>query len=106
MEGVSLRLLDSKHKTSAYHAVVSTRYERVELVEEDDARARVARTLEHSPDVRLGLADVHVQELGAFDGEEVQGARRRDGFGDERLPGSRRSVEQNAWVACEWVTWR
>jgi hypothetical protein len=43
--------------------------------------------------VRLGLADVHVEQLGALDGEEVQRARCRDCFGEQRLASSRRSVE-------------
>ena len=65
----------------------------VELVEEDYARLRVARALEHFAHVRFGLADVHVEQLGTFDGEKVEGARSGDGFSEEGLSCSRRSVE-------------
>ena len=76
----------------------------VELVEEDDAGPRVARALEDAPYVRLGLADVHVEQFGALDGEEVERARRSDCFGEQCLASARRPIEQNTWrVSLEQV---
>ena len=69
----------------------------VELVEEDDAGPRVARTLEDAPYVRLGLADVHVKQLRALDGEEIERARRRNCFGEQCLSSARRPIKQDTW---------
>ena len=43
----------------------------VDFVEEDDARTDGAGSGEELPDCSFGLTDVHVQKLGAFDGDEV-----------------------------------
>ena len=92
---------DAVHDAARVAVRAALRRDRVELVEEDDARARVARALEDAADVRFGLADVHVEQLGALDGEEVERARRRDRFGEQRLSGARGPVEQNTWARRE-----
>ena len=92
---------DAVHDAARVAVRAAFRRDRVELVEEDDAGARVARALEDAADVRFGLADVHVEQLGALDGEEVERARRRDRFGEQRLSGARRPVEQNTWARRE-----
>ena len=86
---------------------------RVHLVEEHDDRpallALLAGTLEHEPDLTLGLADVLVEQLGAFDVDEVRaplaladlvgdllGERVGDGLRDQRLAAPGRPVEQDA----------
>ena len=59
--------------------------ERVELVEEDYARARGTCALEDDADRALGLADVLVEELGALDGYEVGARLVGYRLGEERL---------------------
>ena len=69
--------------------------------EKDDAGAGVARTLEHATDVRFGLSDVHVQELGPLDREKVEVAGCGNGFGDQGFPCPRRSIEQDSYVSLD-----
>src|SRR5205814_1074382 len=85
--------------------------DRVHLVEEDDDRRAFARllprALEHEPDVSLRLADVLVEQLRAFDVEEVGPAlalaalghllRQRvgDSLRDQRLAATGWAVEQD-----------
>ncbi len=52
---------DSIHYAARVAVVPALRRDRVELVEEDDTRPRIACPLEHAPHVRLRLANVHVQ---------------------------------------------
>ena len=94
--------------------------QRVHLVEEHDDRnaflGLLLRALEDHADLALGLADVLVEELGAFDVQEVGaafvaaqlrgdllGERVRDRLRDERLAATRRPVEQDALRRLELV---
>merc|ERR1719488_452295 len=70
--------------------------DRVELVEEEDARRGAARLLEELAHVRLGLAEPHREELGPLDRDEVGLALVGDGLGEERLAAARRAVEEHA----------
>ena len=85
---------DAIHDAAAVRAFAPHRRERVQLVEEHHAGRGEASALEHLTHVPLGLAHVHVHELGALHGEETQRALRGDGFGEERLPRPRRAVQQ------------
>ena len=58
---------DAVHDAARVAVVAALGRDGVELVEEDDAGSGVACALEDAPDVRFGLADVHVEELGALD---------------------------------------
>src|SRR4051794_12660705 len=96
----------------ARHSRPAGTEDRVHLVEEDDDGSAFTRlltgALEHQPDVPLGLADVLVEQLGAFDVEEVGAPlalaglgdllreRVGDRLGDQRLSAARRAVEQDA----------
>jgi len=68
------------------------------LSEDRAHRARGARLA----DVALTLADVHGDELWAFDGEEGERALRRHRLGQERLTGAGRAEEQHL-CACTRV---
>jgi hypothetical protein len=87
---------DAVHDAAAVALVAALGRDRVELVEEDDARASVARALEHAPHIGLGLADVHVEQLGPLDREEVERELGRDGLGEQRLARAGRPVEEDA----------
>lgn len=88
---------DAVHDAPRVSVVAALGRDGVELVKEDDAGACIARALEHAPDVGLRFADIHVEQLGPFDREEVECARCRDGFGDKRLARTGRTVEQDTW---------
>jgi len=49
--------------------------------------------LENASNVGFGFADVHVEEFGAFDGEEIEGAGGGDCFGEEGFSCAWGSVE-------------
>ena len=70
--------------------------DRVDLVDEDDARARLLRLLEQVAHARGADADEHLDEVGAGDREErharLAGGRARE----QRLTGAGRPVEQHA----------
>ena len=87
---------DAVHDAARVAVRAALGRDRVELVEEDDAGPGVARALEDAPHVRLGLADVHVEQFGPLDGEEVERARGRDRLGEERLARARRAIQQDA----------
>jgi hypothetical protein len=73
---------DPVHDAAAVPLVASLGGHRVQLVEEDDAGPSVAGALEDAAHVGLGLADVHVEELGALDAEEVEAVLGGDGLGE------------------------
>ena len=89
---------DAVHDAARVAVCAALGRDRVELVEEDDAGAGVARALEDAPDVGLGLADVHVEQFGALDGEEVERAGGRDCLGEQRLARAWRAIQQDACV--------
>ncbi len=70
--------------------------ERVEFVDEDDARGRLARLLEQIAHPRGADADEHFHELGAGDREEGNAGLARHRPRQQRLSGSRRADQQNA----------
>src|SRR2546422_1345021 len=69
--------------------------DRVDLVEEDDARRDLLRLLEDHPDRLLALPDPLRHHLGAFDRDEVRLALGGDRLREERLPGPRGSVQED-----------
>ncbi len=87
---------DAVHDAPAVALVAALGRDAVELVEEDDAGAGVARALEDAADVGFRLADVHVEQLGAFDAEEVEAEFGGDGFGEEGFAGAGGAVEEDA----------
>ena len=76
--------------------VPSLRRYGIQLVKEYDARTCIPRALEHPTDVRFRLSDVHIQKFWTLDGEEVEGAGCGNSFGNQCLPSSRRTIEQDA----------
>ena len=70
--------------------------DRVDLVDEDDARRRLLGLLEQVADARGADADEHLDEVGARDGEERHARLAGDGLGQQRLAGTRRTDEQQA----------
>src|SRR6266851_260599 len=110
------------------HAGPAGTEDRVHLVEETDDRHALAGllpgSLEHQPDVPLGLADVLVQQLRALDveeealpllgagilcgvmrrlGRDLLGQRVRDRLGDQRLAAAGRAVQQDPLRRLELV---
>ncbi len=69
---------------------------RVDLVDEDDRRRRRLRLFEQVADARRADPDEHLDEIGTADREERHPGLARDRLGQERLAGSRRSVQQHA----------
>lgn len=67
----------------------------VNLVKEDYAGCGGPGLAEDLADGALGFADVHADELGAFDGDKVKACFRGDGFGGEGFGTARRPVQQN-----------
>src|SRR5207302_253640 len=70
--------------------------DRVDLVDEDDARGMFLRLLEHVAHARGADADEHLDEVGARDGEERHLGLARNGAREQRLPGSGRADHQHA----------
>ncbi len=73
------------------------RGQRVQLIEEDDRGGDLAGFLEDVADGFFRLAHPFGQQLGPLDRDEVRPAFMGHGLCDERFPGSRRAVEQNAF---------
>ena len=78
-------------------APAPARYQRVDLVEEDDAGRSLSRLTENFAHRLLRFADVLRKQFRAFDGNEVDARFAGNGFGKERLPATGRSREQNAF---------
>ncbi len=70
--------------------------DRVDLVDEDDARRVALGLVEQVADARCADADEHLDELGARDREERHAGLTRDCAGHERLAGAGRSDEKHA----------
>ena len=63
---------NSIHHAAGIALVAALRRDRVEFVEKDDTRLRVARALKHSSHVRFRFSDVHVEEFGSLDRKKVE----------------------------------
>ena len=70
--------------------------DRVELVDEDDARRGLLGLLEQVAHPARADADEHLDEVGAGDREEGHAGLAGDGAGEQRLAGAGRPVEQHA----------
>ena len=57
--------------------------DRVDLVDEDDARRRLLGLVEHVADAARADADEHLDEVRAGDGEEGNARLTRDGAGEQ-----------------------
>jgi hypothetical protein len=68
---------------------------RIQFVEEHNARGGSARLVEDVANVALRLTEPHGQELGALDRDEVCGALVGNSLGKHGLTGSRGTVEQD-----------
>ena len=68
----------------------------VDLVDEDDAGARLLRLLEEVADARGADADEHLDEVRAGDREERHARLAGDRAREQRLAGAGRAVEQHA----------
>ena len=71
--------------------------ERVELVDEDDARRRLARLFEEVAYARSTDADEHFHELRSGDREERHARLAGDGLGDQRLTRAGGTDQQHAF---------
>ena len=81
---------------AAHAGVVAALADRVDLIDEHDARRLLARLLEQVAHARRAHADEHLHELRAGDGEERHLRLTRDGLGQQRLAGAGRADEQRA----------
>jgi hypothetical protein len=70
--------------------------DRVDLVDEDDARRVLLGLLEHVAHARRAHADEHLDEVGAGDREERHLGLAGDGLGEQRLAGAGRADHQHA----------
>ncbi len=70
--------------------------DRVDLVDEDDARRRFLGLFEQIADARGADADEHLDEVGTGDREERDAGLAGDRAGQQRLAGSRRPEQQHA----------
>ena len=70
--------------------------DRVDLVDEHDARRVLLRLLEHVAHARRADADEHLDEVGARDREERHLRFARDGAREQRLAGAGRADHQHA----------
>ena len=80
----------------AAHAGAALASDRVDLVDEDDGPAHLARRLEQVADPAGPHAHEHLHEVGTGDREEWHPGLAGHGPGDERLACSRRSDQQHA----------
>jgi hypothetical protein len=87
---------DTIHDTAAISLVASLGRHGIQLVEEDDAGARVAGALEDAPHVGFGLTNVHVEQLWALDAEEVEAVLGGDGLCEQGLSRAGGTVEEDA----------
>ena len=81
---------------AAAHAGAALAAHRVDLVDEDDARAVLARLLEQVAHTRGADADEHFHEVRAGDGVERHAGLARHGAGEQGLTGAGRAVQQHA----------
>ena len=70
--------------------------DRVDFVDEHDARRVLLRLLEHVAHARRADADEHLDEVGAGDREERHLRLAGDRLGEQRLAGARRADHQHA----------
>lgn len=101
--------MPTRHSLGSHGATIAVRASRladgVDLIEDDDVQVAVVahllllllRVLEQRADIRLGLAHVLVQDLGAVHHLRlVRVQRLPDLPGDQRLAAARRAVQQHA----------
>jgi hypothetical protein len=77
-------------------AVAAMAADRVDFVDEDDARRVLLGLFEHVAHAAGADADEHLDEIGAGDGEERHAGLARDGAGQQRLAGAGRADQQRA----------
>jgi hypothetical protein len=70
--------------------------DRIDFVDEDDARRILLRLLEHIAHAARADADEHLDEVGARNGEERHVGFARDRARDQRFTGARRADQQHA----------
>src|SRR3546814_5619672 len=68
--------------------------DRVDFVNEDDARRIFLRLLEHVAHAAGAHADEHLNEVGARNGEERHARFTRNGAGEQRFASTRRTHQQ------------
>ena len=81
---------------SAAHAVAAVTADRVNFVDENDARGGFLALLEHVADARGAHADEHLHEIRTADGEERHIRFASDRARQQGLAGARRPDHQNA----------
>lgn len=69
--------------------------DRIQLIQEDNARCGSTSLVEDVTDVALGLTEPHTQQFRALDGNEVCGTLIGNGLGKHGLTSTRRTIEQN-----------
>jgi hypothetical protein len=70
--------------------------DRIDFVDEDDARRMFLRLLEHVAHARGADADEHLDEIGTGNGEERDFRFAGDRFGEQRFTGAGRTDHQHA----------
>jgi hypothetical protein len=75
--------------------------DRVDLVDEDDARSALLGLVEHVAHPACADADEHLDEVRAGDGEERHAGLAGDRAGEQGLAGARRADQQaRPWESC------
>jgi hypothetical protein len=77
-------------------AGVARRHQRVDLIEEDDARRRLLGLAKHVAHAPLRLAHVLGEQRRTFYGNEIDPALSGDGLGQQRLAAAGRAGQQNS----------
>ena len=83
------------HDAAAIALVSTFRCHRVQFIEEHNAGASVAGSLEDTPDVGFRLTNVHVEQLWALDTEEVERKLCSNGLCEEGFASSWGSVKKD-----------
>src|SRR5213592_2494670 len=81
---------------SAAHAMTAVAADRVNFIDENDARRGFLSLLKHVADARGADADEHLHEIGAADGEERHVSFTRDGARQKGLASAWRAYHQHA----------
>ena len=82
---------------TAAHAVAAMTTDRVDFIDENNARRGFLSLLEHVAHARCADADEHLDEIRTADGEERNVCFAGDGAGEQGLTRSRRTDEQYAF---------
>lgn len=77
--------MENISRLHSYLAIVSLGAKCIDFIKEDDTRFGISGSRENSTDGPLRLANVHVQQFGSFDRDEIDARLVGYGFGEQRL---------------------